>query len=106
MEGISSYTLRSIPSNEFDGLDNTVYNLTRIHGQAIKTSASRSAYLMLYTRIFAFRVFANQYSIHVVVWSLETLNRDTRPNVGEEVEGPSQSQIQRNVSLSNYRILD
>jgi hypothetical protein len=59
---------------------------------------------MLNARIFSLGIFPNQHSIHIVVWSLISLYRDTRPNVSKKVERATKSQIERNMALADWVI--
>jgi hypothetical protein len=43
------------------------------------------------------------HSVDIVVSCLVTLDRQTRSNVGEQTESPSQCQVERNMTLSNGR---
>lgn len=57
---------------------------------------------MLNTRILSLSVLSNQDGVDIVVRCLEALYGDTRSDVGEEVESSSQSQVERDVALSDY----
>lgn len=57
---------------------------------------------MLDTRIFSLSVLTDEHGVDVVVGSLEALDGYARSDVGEQVEGTAESQVERNVSLSNY----
>jgi hypothetical protein len=46
---------------------------------------------MLDTRILSLGVFANEDGVDVVIRSLEALNGDARPDIGEKIEGPPKS---------------
>ena len=56
---------------------------------------------MLNARVFTLGILTDQNGVDVVVGSLEALDGDTRPDVGEEVECPSESKVEGNVTLSN-----
>ena len=56
---------------------------------------------MFDTTVFTLGVFTDQNRVDVVVGSLVALDRDTRSNVGEQRECPSQSQVERDVTLSD-----
>lgn len=60
---------------------------------------------MLDTRVLSLGVFPNQHGINVVIRSLKALDRNTRTNIREQVERPTESQVQRDVTLSNLRTL-
>ena len=66
------------------------------------TSRSEIDYLVLDARVFSLRVFANKYRVDIIIWCLVPFDRDTRSNVCEQVEGSAQSQVQGNVSLSDF----
>ena len=57
---------------------------------------------MLDSRVFSFCVLADKNSVNIVVWGLETLDGNARADVREEIEGPSECKIQRDVSLADY----
>jgi len=46
--------------------------------------------LVLNTRILSFRVFTNENGVDVVIWRLVSGNGNAWPDVGEEVESPSE----------------
>jgi len=75
--------LGSLAGDELDALDDTINND------------------VLNTRVFTLGVLTDQNSVDVVVGGLEASNGPARPDVGEEVEGSAQSQVQRDVALSN-----
>ncbi len=54
---------------------------------------------MLDTGIFSFRVLSDENGINIVIRRLESLDGDAGPDVGEEVEGSTQSQVERNMAL-------
>ena len=56
---------------------------------------------MLDAGVLALRVLPDKNGVDDVIRCLETLDRKTRTNVGEEVEGPSESKVEGNVTLSN-----
>ena len=56
---------------------------------------------MLDTGVLALGVLADENGVDVVVGGLEALDGDTRPDVGKEVECPSESKVEGNVTLSN-----
>jgi hypothetical protein len=57
---------------------------------------------VLDTRVLSLGVFSDQNSVDVVVGGLVTLDRDTWSDIGEEGESSTQSQVERDVSLSDY----
>ena len=56
---------------------------------------------MLNARVFTLRVLPNQDGVNILVGSLVTLDGKTRTDVGKEVEGPTESQVQGNVALAD-----
>ena len=56
---------------------------------------------MFNTRVFTLGILTDQNGVDVVVGGLEALDGDTRPDVGKEVEGPTESQVQGNVALAD-----
>lgn len=60
------------------------------------------AHLVLNTRVFSLSVLTDQDSVDIVIGCLEALNGKTWSDIGEEVESSAESEVQRNVALSNY----
>lgn len=58
--------------------------------------------LVFDARVLALGVLADQNGVDILVRGLETLDGSTGPYIGEEVERPTESQVQRNVTLANY----
>jgi hypothetical protein len=58
---------------------------------------------VLNTTVFSLGVFTDKNGVDIVVRSLVALDRDTRSNVGEQGECPSQSQVEGDVTLSDCR---
>ena len=56
---------------------------------------------MFNTRVFTLGILTDQNGVDVVVGGLEALDGDTRPDVGEEVEGSSESKVEGNMALAN-----
>lgn len=83
LEGISQNALRGRASDELDALHNTI------------------DHDMLNTRVFSLGVLTNQNSVHVVVRGLVAGNRSAGPHVGEEVEGPAERQVERDMTLAD-----
>jgi hypothetical protein len=52
--------------------------------------------------IFSPSVFPNQHGVHVVVWSLVSLDRYARPNVSEKIERATKSQVERNMAFADW----
>lgn len=102
MECITSNTLRRVPGNEFNGLDNPIDDLYCPFNFGLLVN-NMKAYLVLNTRVFTLGILTDQDGVDVVIGSLETVNGHTRPDVGEEVEGPSEGKVEGNVTLSNCR---
>jgi hypothetical protein len=76
-------SLRSLPGDQLDALHDTIDDN------------------MLNSTVFALGVLTDQDGVHVVVRSLVAGDRLAGTQVGEEVEGSAQSQVQRNVTLAN-----
>lgn len=51
-------------------------------------------YLVLDTRVLSFRVFSDENGVDIVVGSLEAFNGDTRSDIGEKGECPSERQVE------------
>lgn len=60
-----------------------------------------TAYLVLNTRVFTFSVFTNEDGINVLIRGLVALDRATRTDIGIQVEGTTEGQVERNVTLTN-----
>lgn len=56
---------------------------------------------MLNARVLSLSVLTDEDSVDIVIGSLEALNGQARADVREQVEGPAQRQIERNVALAN-----
>ena len=85
VERVTSDAFRGVPSDQLDGLDDTINNF------------------VLDTRVLSLGVLTDEDSVDVVVWGLESLDGDTWTNVGKEVEGSAERQVQGDVALSNYK---
>ena len=83
LEGEAQDTLRGSASDELDGLDNTVDND------------------VLDARVFTLGVLTDEDSVDTIVGGLVALDRLARTDVGEEVEGTTESQVERDVTLAN-----
>lgn len=73
----------------------TIY--TQKHGQKRVLSISAVGtviHLVLDTRILSLSVLTNEHSVDIVIGSLETLDRDARSDIGEQVEGSAESQVE------------
>lgn len=102
VERILRDTFRGVPSNELDGLDDTVDDL-RAYMIFLTCCVLKVTYLVFDTRVLSFSVFTDEDGIDVVVGCLEALNRDARTDIGKKIEGATESQVERDVSLSNCR---
>jgi len=58
--------------------------------------------LVLNARVLSFCVFTDENGVDIIIRCLISGNGDTWPDVGEKVESPSESQVERNVTLSDY----
>lgn len=83
LEGVAEDALRGIASDKLDALYNTVNNN------------------MLNARVFALGVLTDQDRVDVVVGCLVAGDGSAGADVGEEVEGSSQGQVERDVALAN-----
>jgi hypothetical protein len=83
LEGVTEDALGSLAGDELDGLDNTVDND------------------VLDARVFSLGVLTDEDSVDTVVGGLVTLDGLARTDVGEEVEGTTESQVERDVTLAN-----
>ena len=83
LEGETEHTLGSLLGDKLDALDDTVDDN------------------VLDTRVFTLSVLTDQDSVDVVVGGLVASNRAARTDVGEEVEGTTESKVERDVTLSN-----
>lgn len=84
VESVASHSLRSLERNELNGLDDAIDDL------------------MLDTRVLSLCVLTDQDSVDVVVRGLVAFDGSAWSNVGEEVKGSSEGQVQGHVSLSNW----
>lgn len=100
-ESITSNTLRSFSGDQLDGLNNTIDNLIHVRWYSIRSLIKLTSYLVLNTGIFTFSVFTNEDSINILVRGLVTFDGATRTNVGIQVEGTTEGQVERNVTLTN-----
>lgn len=93
VERVTRNAFRSIPSDELDRLNNAVDDLRRV---LVKCSRRRHthAYLVLDARVFTLSILSDEDGVDVLIRSLEALNGNARPDVGEEVEGPTKRQVQ------------
>ena len=114
VEGVSGDSLGSLVSDKLDGLDNTLDNLpvSSTRNTLRRQRSPRARYQStlprcslgsrpVYQRHVANRERATTYSVNIVVSGLVSFYGDTRPDVGEQGEGPSQRQVERDVSLSD-----
>lgn len=83
VEGVAGNTLRSLVGDKLDRLDDTVDDN------------------VLDTRVLALSVLTDEDSVDVVVGGLEALDRDTGADVGEEVEGATEGEVERDVALAD-----
>lgn len=104
VEGVSGDSFGSVVSDQLDRLDDTVNDLKK---KSIELELSKfrrpttSTYLVFDTTVFTLGVFSDQNGVDVVIGSLVTLDGNTRSNVGEQGECPSQGQVEGNVTLSD-----
>ena len=103
VERVARDALGGVPGDELDGLNDTVDNLANILSvrHARTCPPDTMTHLVLNTRVLALRFLTNEHRVDVVVGSLEALDGNTRPDVGEEVECPSEGKVEGNVTLSD-----
>ena len=83
LEGVAEHTLGGLAGDQLDRLDNTVHND------------------VLDARVFALGVLTDEDGVDVVVGGLVSLDALAGTHVGEQVEGPSEGQVERDVALAN-----
>jgi hypothetical protein len=83
LEGKAQDALRSLAGDELDGLDDAVDNN------------------VLNARVFSLGVFTDEDGVDVVVGGFVALDGLARTDVGEEVEGTTESQVEGNVTLAD-----
>jgi hypothetical protein len=59
------------------------------------------AHLVLDTRVFSLGVLTDEDGVDVVVRRLETLDGNARADVGEEGEGSSEGEVERDVAFAD-----
>lgn len=85
VERVSSDSLGSVVGDQLDGLNDTIDDL------------------VLDTGVLSLGVLSDENGVDVVVGGLETDDGRARSNVGEEVEGSSEGEVEGDVSLSDCR---
>lgn len=88
LESKSEDALRSLAGDELDALHNSVNDN------------------MLNSRVFSLSVLTDQDNVNIVVWSLVAGNGSARAEVSKEVEGSSEGQVERNMSLANGGLVE
>ena len=83
LEGVAEHALGGLAGDQLDRLDNTVHND------------------VLDARVFALGVLTDEDGVDVVVGGLVSLDALAGTHVGEQVEGPSEGQVERDVALAN-----
>ena len=83
VERVSRNAFGGIPSDELNGLDDTVNNL------------------VLDTGVLSLGVLTDEDGVDVVVGGLVALDGHARADVGKEVEGATEGQVERHVSLAD-----
>ena len=66
---------------------------------------NEGTYLVLNTRVLSLSVLTNENRVHVIVRSLEPLDGHTWTDICEEVECPAESQVEGDVALANYAVI-
>jgi hypothetical protein len=85
LEGVSQDALRGLAGDELDALHDTI------------------DHNVLNTRVFSLSVLSDQDRVHVVVGCLIAGNRPAGTDVGEEIEGSAERQVEGNVTLADGR---
>ena len=83
LEGVAQHALGSLAGDELDGLDNAVDDD------------------VLDARVFSLGVLTDENGVDTIVGGLVALDGLARTDVGEEVEGTAESQVERDVTLAN-----
>jgi hypothetical protein len=83
LEGVAQDALRSLTGDELDALDDTINND------------------VLDARVLALGVLADQNRIDIVVGGLEAGDGAAGADVGKQVEGAAERQVERDVALAN-----
>jgi hypothetical protein len=83
LEGVTEDALGSLAGDELDGLDDAINNDVLDAG------------------VLALGVLTDQNGVDVVVGGLEALDRPAGTDVGEEVEGTAERQVEGNVTLAD-----
>ena len=83
LEGVAEHALGGLAGDQLDRLNNTVHND------------------VLDARVFALGVLTDEDGVDVVVGGLVSLDALAGTHVGEQVEGPSEGQVERDVALAN-----
>lgn len=83
LEGEAENALTGLAGDELDALDDTVDDD------------------VLNARVFALSVLTDENSVDTFVWGLEAGDGAARSEVGKEVEGTTESQVERDVSLTD-----
>lgn len=58
---------------------------------------------MLNAGVLSFGVFSDKHSVDIVIWSLEAFDTLAGSHVGKKIERSSKSQVERNMTLTNWR---
>ena len=56
---------------------------------------------MLNARVLSFGVLTDENGVDIVVRGLEAGNRDAGADIGEKVEGPTESEVEGDMSLAD-----
>lgn len=59
---------------------------------------------MFNTRVFALSILSNEYSVDIVIGSLVARNGSAWSDVGEKVEGTTQSQVEGDMTFPDGRL--
>lgn len=88
LEGKSEDTLRCLSGDKLDTLHNTINNN------------------VLNSGVFSLGVLSDKDNVNIVVWGLVAGNGSAGTEVGKEVEGSSECQVKRNMSLANGGLVE
>jgi hypothetical protein len=86
LETKSQHALGSRARDQFNGLNDALYNL------------------VLDARVLSLSVLTDKNSINVVVRCLVTRDGSAGTDIGEEIEGPAEGKVERDVTLANRRL--
>ena len=103
LECITRDPLRCLECDQLDGLHDARDDLCLC--QPVYRSSNRltATHLVLYARVFAFRILTDDHRVDINVGRLEALNRPTWSHIGKQAECPSKRQVERNMTFADWR---